>query len=121
MENWRKDKDVAERPVLPAVVIWSIWLERNKITFEDNQPSLHKFCVESNTFMMNPKGCYKENIRQVTEVIIAKTLHWVFFYSASNGNSGACGAGGVIYLTDDHKFLFTCGLGEGLNNWAEVY
>ena len=32
-----------------------------------------------------------------------------------------CGGGGVLYLTDDHYFFLTAGLGIGSNNFAELY
>ena len=31
-----------------------------------------------------------------------------------------CGAGGLIFITDEHFFIFKAGLGSGSNNFAEL-
>ena len=43
-----------------------------------------------------------------------------FFDGASQGQAMKCGGGTILYLTDDHYFLFSTGLGDGTNNFVEL-
>ena len=44
-----------------------------------------------------------------------------FFDGFASGSPQVCGAGGILFLKDDHYFTFKAGLGEGPNNFAELY
>ena len=33
--KWVDDREVSERPALPTVVLWSIWIAMNKVIFQD--------------------------------------------------------------------------------------
>ena len=60
-------------------------------------------------------------IRNITKEIIDKTKPWGFFDRSASGNLHLCGAGGILYLKEDHYFTFKVGLGLGTNNLAELY
>jgi hypothetical protein len=93
------EKEVAKHPALPAVAIWSIWLERNKVTFEDKQPSPLRVLYRIKHFYFDlPKASIKRTPRQVTELNIDKSIPWGSFDGTSKGNPGACGAGGAIHV-----------------------
>ena len=60
-------------------------------------------------------------IRIITEEVIDRTKPWVFFDGSTSRNPKICGAGGIRFLKDDHYITFKAGLGEGTNNFAELY
>ena len=60
-------------------------------------------------------------IRIIIEEIIDKTKPWGFFDGFASGDPHTCGAGGIIFLKDDHYFTFKAWLGIGTNNLAELY
>ena len=60
-------------------------------------------------------------IRIIADEIIDKTKPWGFFDGSVSGNPHLCGAGGILYLKEDHYFTFKVGLGLGTNNLAELY
>ena len=43
-----------------------------------------------------------------------------FFYGSTVGDPRICGAGGMLYISDEHYFSFKAGLGLGTNNYAEL-
>jgi ribonuclease HI len=47
-------------------------------------------------------------------------MSWGFFDGVSQDKGSICGAGGCLYITDDHFFLLKAGLGRGTNNHAEL-
>ena len=52
--------------------------------------------------------------------VIDKTYAWSFFDGFVAGVLNICGAGGMMYISDDHFFSFKAGLGMGANNFAEL-
>ena len=42
------------------------------------------------------------------------------FYGSASGDPKMCGAGGVLFISEDHFFTFKAGLGFGTNNFAEI-
>ena len=49
---------------------------------------------------------------------IDRRCPWVFFYGAMQQNF--CGGGALLFLSDSHWYEISVGLGEGLNNFAEL-
>ena len=43
-----------------------------------------------------------------------------FFDGSAAGIPQTCGAGGILYISDEHNFTFSAGLGLGTNNYAEL-
>ena len=58
------------------------------------------------------------NIRFVVEEIINKSSPWGYFDGSAAGVPQICGAGGLLYISDEHYFTFTAGLDMGTNNFA---
>ena len=52
--------------------------------------------------------------------VFDKSYAWVFFDGSAAGDPIACGAGGMLFLSDVHFFSFKAGLGLGTNNFAEL-
>ena len=50
-----------------------------------------------------------------------KKKPWGFFDGSVSCSPQVCGVGGILFLKDDHYFTFKAGLGEGSNNFAELY
>ena len=55
----------------------------------------------------------------VVDECIDKASLWGYFDGSVAGVPQICGAGGVLYLSDEHYFTFSTGLGLGTNNFAE--
>ena len=60
-------------------------------------------------------------IRNVVEEVTAKSFSWGYFDGSAVGDPKICGAGGNLFITDDHYFSFKAGLGYGTNNFVELY
>ena len=60
-------------------------------------------------------------VRIITDEVINRSKPWGFFDGSASGNPQVCGAGGVYFLNDNHYFMFKAGLGEGTNNFTELY
>jgi ribonuclease HI len=45
---------------------------------------------------------------------------WAFFDGAATGDQLNCGAGGCIYLSEQHYYYLRAGLGPGTNNFSEI-
>ena len=58
-------------------------------------------------------------IRIVSVDNIDKTYPWGYFDGSAAGEPKICGAGGMLYISDEHYFSFKAGLGIGTNNYAE--
>ena len=52
--------------------------------------------------------------------VIDKSYPWGYFDGSAAGDPKLCGAGGLIFITDQHYFSFKDGLGFGSNNFAEL-
>ena len=59
-------------------------------------------------------------IRIISEEVIDRTKFWGFFDGSASGNPKVCGAGGILFLKNDHYITFKAGLGVGSNNFAEL-
>ena len=59
-------------------------------------------------------------IRQVKVEVIDKTYPWGYFDGSAARNPKICGAGGVLFISDEHYYTFKAGLGFGTNNFAEL-
>ena len=51
---------------------------------------------------------------------IDKASPWGYFDGSAAGMPQICGAGGILYISDEHFFTFFAGLGLGTNNFAEI-
>ena len=60
------------------------------------------------------------NIRMVVNEHIDKASPWGYFDGSAVGVPQIGGAGGILYLSDEHSFTFSAGLGLGTNNFAKL-
>ena len=56
----------------------------------------------------------------MVEETIDKYFPWGYFDGSALGDPRTCGAGGLIYFSDEHFVKFKDGLGFGTNNFAEL-
>ena len=59
-------------------------------------------------------------IRAIVAEVIDKSYPWGYFDGSTAGNPKLCGAGGLIFINDQHYFTFKAGLGSGSNKFAEL-
>jgi len=110
---------VSNQKFLPLLVIWGIWLARNKAIFDD-KPSLseHISALAVGMFNSIPEHIRAAKQKRDLEVEIDRTVPWGFFDGAAQNNR--CGGGAIFHLSDSHFFVLSAGLGEGSNNYAEL-
>ena len=101
------------------MVIWGIWLARNKAIFKDT-PSTPAITGALSVGFYNsfPVHIRAARERRTLEVDIDRTSPWAFFDGAAQNN--LCGGGAVLYLTESHYFILSMGLGGGTNNFVEL-
>ena len=89
--------------------------------FEDLNPMPHQvssLCL--GLWNSYPRDNRSLNIRLVVEEIIDKSSPWGYFDGSAIGVPHICSAGGLLYISDEHCFTFSTGLGFGTNNFAEL-
>ena len=57
----------------------------------------------------------------ITSEQIDKAVPWGYFDGSAAGSPHICGARGILYISDEHFFTFSVGLGLGTNNFAELF
>ena len=106
---------------VPVIVSWFIWKARNQCCFEDIQPKTYvvsSLCLGLlNSYPLDNRVM---NIRLVFNEHIDKASPWGYFDGSTAGVPQICGASGILYLSDEHFFTFSAGLGQGTNNYAEL-
>ena len=60
------------------------------------------------------------NMRLVVNEHIDKASPWGYFDGSAAGVPQICGAGGILYISDEHFFTFSVGLGLGTNKFVEL-
>ena len=106
---------------LHVIVSWFIWKARNQCCFEDIQPKTVVVTSLSLGLMhAYPLDNRVLNIRMVVNEQIDKESAWGYFDGSAVGVPQICGAGGILYLSYQHFFTFSAGLGLGTNNFAEL-
>jgi len=118
-EGWWRRTTNKKHKFLPLLVIWGIWLARNKAIFND-KPCLPEITAVQSVgiFKSLPEHLRAANQRRILEVEIDHSRPWAFFDGASQNNM--FGGGAVLHLSESHHFTLSMGLGEGSNNYAEL-
>ena len=106
---------------LPVIVSWFIWKDRNQCYFEDIQPK-YFFVTSLCLVLLNayPLDNRVLNLRMVVNEQIDKESAWGYFDGSAVGVPMICGAGGILYLSNEHSFTFSASLGIGTNNFVEL-
>jgi ribonuclease HI len=103
---------------LAAHVCWQLWLERNRVTFEDRPPNLTIRCPQSSALISleSSTGCF--HIHKAVDINLPEGYTLACFDGAEQ--SGCCGAGGFFKSNHSRitKWFFSCG--GGTNTKAEL-
>ena len=122
MKNWCFNDKVKQIRSLHAIITWFIWKARNQSSFDDFTPFPTQVSSSSLGLLYSyPLETEVLKIRIITEEIIDKSKPWGFLDGSASGDPHLCGAGGILFIKDDHFFTFKAGLGIGTNNLAELY
>ena len=118
-DSWWRRTPQKQHKILPLLVIWGIWLARNKAIFKET-PSTSAITGAMSVGFFNSYPIHIRVVRErrILEVEIDKTTPWAFFDGEAQNNS--CGGGVVLFLTESHFFVLSMGLGGGTNNFAEL-
>lgn len=90
---WLKDEEVRKYHHSTHLLRWTNWIAKNETI---------------------SKGKLYTQVQ-----ILRKVQHTCFFDRASKENSGTCGAGGILFLSNSHRIPFECGLRRATNTFAE--
>lgn len=104
---------------LPLLVIWGVWLARNKLIFTDNMctPTITA-SLACGILSAFPQHASATRQRKTLAVEIDRMVLWGFFDGASQNN--LCGGGAFLFLSGLHFFELMVGLGEESNNSVEL-
>ena len=120
VKNWIMHAEARYRS-LPVIVSWFTLKAWNQCCFEDIQP---KTIVVTSSSLGLMHAYHLDNIvlniRMVVNEQIDKESAWGYFDGSAAGIPQICGAGGILYLSDQHFFTFSASLGLGSNNFAEL-
>ena len=84
---------------LPLLVIWGVWLARNKIIFIDKSFNLEITTIMAFRIMHAfPQYIRATRQREVLELEIDRSVSWVFFNVASQNN--LCVEGVILFFSD---------------------
>ena len=121
LKKWCLKEEVKNIVSLLVIVLWFIWKARNQSYFEYFllPPSqVSSFCL--GLLSSYPQDNIVVKIRSVVEENIDKYFPWGYFDGSAVGDPKICGAGGLLFIADDHFFTFKASLGLGTNNYAEL-
>ena len=122
LKNWVYNTKVQNIRSLPIIVFWFIWKSRNRCCFDNQNTSPAQVAAFSLGLLSSyPLDTSVLKTRIITEEVIDKTKPWGFFDGSTSGKPQVCGAGGILFLKDDHYITFKAGLGVGTNNYAELF
>ena len=121
LKNWCLNMEVKHIRSLPIIVLWFIWKARNQSCFEDQSLMPSQVCSFSLGMLRSfPQDDYVMKIIPIFAETIDKTYPWGYFDRSAADASTSCGAGGILYISDNLSFSFKAGLGAGTNNTAEL-
>ena len=118
-DSWWRRTTHKSLKMLPLLVIWGIWIARNKAIFQD----ITSIAGITGVMSVGYYKAYPEHIRvarerRILEVDIDRTSPWAYFDGAAQNN--VCGGGAVLFFAESHFFVISMGLGGGTNNFAEL-
>ena len=105
---------------LPLLVIWGVWIAQNNLIFSEKccTPELTA-TLTSGILEAFPQHIRVKNQRNSLEVVIDKTIPWAFFDGVAQDNR--CGGGAYLFMREGHLYKIKMGLGEGSNNFVELF
>ena len=121
LKNWCLNGEVKHVRSLPVIMLWFIWKARNQSCFDDYFLSPYQVSFLCLGMLSSfPQDKIVVRIRHAVEEVIDKSFPWGYFDRSTAGEPKICGAGGLLFIFDEHYFTFKAGLGYGTNNYAEL-
>jgi ribonuclease HI len=107
---------------LPPLVIWHIWLARNKLIFENITPSINSIAFRALGMHQIWQDIHltKEKTKILFNPFIAENITKGWFDGTTQRNDTLSGAGGLIRLTENSIYKWTFSCGSGTNTRAEL-
>jgi len=107
-------------PCLVIQFCWQIWLERNRVLFEDSRPNPHRVYSKIRaSFNWNlPK--VRDHPPRVLSIDLTEGHSIAFFDGAALANGSNCGAGGFFKSHKSRTSSWFINLGPGTNTKAEL-
>lgn len=107
-------------PSLAVHIIWQIWLERNRVLFEDSKPSMPKvFHLLLISFNWQPTTVRCLPLRAF-DFALAEGHTIAFFDGVAHSSSSCCGAGGTFKTHPSRTTNWFINCGVGTNTKAEL-
>ena len=118
-DSWWRRTPQKQHKMLPMLVIWGIWIARNKAIFK-NLPSTPAIIgmMAAGFYNSFPVYIRAARERRLLEVNIDRSSPWAFFDGAAQNNM--CGGGAILHLSENHFYVLSMGVGGGTNNYAEL-
>lgn len=113
-------KIIKEHKALPCIVAWALWIAWNDRNFQGKDIIPIQVCFQIKygyggiRFPMKVK-----NRRMINQPDIYFSKSGGFFNGACQNPSGACGSGGILYLSKNHSITFKAVMGQGTKNKSE--
>jgi hypothetical protein len=107
---------------LPPLVIWFIWLARNKLIFDNISPSINSVAYKSLGLHQIWKEIHpsKGKTKIFINPSIVENISTGWFDGAAQHNGALSGAGGLIRITENSLYKWTFSCGPGTNTRAEL-
>ena len=103
--------------LISFIVIWSIWLSKNKALFKDKLgPPWVTSCQEEASIKGYTTVVKQKRNREVSQLTVDKSRSHAFFDGASQSQNSRGGLCFLLFLNDNHVYQFKSHLGEGRNN-----
>jgi hypothetical protein len=107
--------------MLPSIICWHIWLERNKVLFEEG----HKTSIAGVIYrILGWLGKSKKKLHPTTKknlppkILLRRPIGW--FDGVAQRNGQLSGAGGVIRINSQTRYRWMLNCGPGTNTRAEL-
>lgn len=102
--------------VLPLLIVWGVWLARNRAIFEDDIFPIEVFATQILVvYDLLLKDQRDNNNRILNPTVVDRSHPWEFFDGTSQGDTFGCGGGFVLHILETHLFSLKMGLGASSN------
>lgn len=119
--SWVSNSNNRNFKALPLIILWDVWIARNKFIFQETPSCPEVIAVNSLSILSFYPQCNDApRIRVVQNEEINKAIPWAYFDGASQLNNEQSGGGGVLFMSDLIFFELSMGFREGTNNHAEL-
>lgn len=106
--------------ILPAIISWQIWFDRNRAIFYSCIPNSHAAILKVLASFHWKQPSLKSPSPIVCDINLIKDYTVAFFDDAALSSGGCCGAGGFFKTHPTRTTMWFLNCGEGTNNKAKL-